>query len=149
MSFADEFRQIADECRAIPNEFGLREHTVDVIVTQTSGGVPWADESGQQTITPITVYGGAPPKVRFPTQREISLGMMSEGSVTVGPFTPDYGVGGIDRELFTGSQLETGDGYAVRITGPQHPNGCMYRVKNSNVDRALQVTLVCVPVEGS
>ena len=146
---ATSFRRLADTCRRIPSAFGLREHTVALVVTQTTGSLPWSDEGGRETVTPITVYGGASPKVSFPTQREISLGMMSEGSVTVGPFTPDYGTGGVDRDLFTGSQLSTGDGYAIRITGPQHPKGCSYRVKNCNVDHALRVTLICVPVEGS
>lgn len=145
MSLADEFRQIADECRSIPNEFGLREHAVTLVRNYWTGGRP-GDGDEVSSDTPITVSGGANPKVRFPSQREIALGLMSEGQVTIGPFTPEYGVGGIDRTLFDGSQLSTGDGLFLRLTGPQHPEGVLYRIKNCNVDQALRVTLVCVPV---
>jgi hypothetical protein len=145
---ANVFRRIADRARAIPAKFGLREHTVTLITRLTSGaGLPW-DAPGIEKRTPITVSGGAAPKVRFPSQREIALGMMSMGSVVIGPFTPDYGSGGIDRSLFDGSQMATGDGLLIEVTGPQFPSGARFRSKNINLDRALHVTMVCNPVDG-
>lgn len=150
MSLADEFRAIADECRNIPSEFGLREHAVSLVFTRTTSGLPW-DGDEVSTEVAVTHPGGGNPKVRFPSQKELALGLMSIGSVTVGPITPEYlsGAlpGGLDRSLFNGSQLEIGDMMQVKITGPQHPTGCLYRIRNSNVDRALRVTWICVPVE--
>ncbi len=145
MSAADKYRAIADKHRNLPAQYGLREHSVSLIFTTTTSGRPW---EGDETLTelPITHPGGGNPKVRFPTQRELTLGLMSIGTVNVGPITPDYGLGGLDRSLFDGTQLEVGVGMQIKITGPQHPNGCLYRIKNSNVDRALRITWVCVPV---
>lgn len=140
------FRRLADACRAIPGKlsFGLREHSVALVASYWTGGQPGVgDEVSVET--PILVNGTSPPKVRFPTQREISLGMMSEGSVEVGPFTPDYGTGGFNRSLLDGSLVDTGDTLHLLLTGPQHPDGQRYRIKNCNVDRALRVTLICVP----
>lgn len=148
MAQADKWRRIADKHRALPAKFGLREHTVSLITRITSGeSLPWS-APGVETRTPITVKGGYTPKVRFPSQREIALGMMSMGSVVIGPFTPDYGSGGIDRTLFDGSQQMVGDGLLIEVTGPQFPNGARFRSKNINLDRALRVTMVCNPVEG-
>jgi hypothetical protein len=144
MSYADEYRELADECRAIPDEHGLREHTVSLVTSYWTGGLPGVGDEVEASV-PITVFGTSPPKVRFPTQREIALGLMSEGSVVVGPFTPDYGTGGFNRSLLDGSLVETGETLHLLITGPQHPDGQRYRIKNSNVDRALRIVLTCVP----
>ena len=145
MATADKWRRIADKIRKVPSTFGLREHTVSLVRSQwTSGELGVGEEL--TTETPITVYGGAPPKIRFPSQREIALGLMSLGELTIGPFTPDYGPGGIDRGLFNGDGLTRGDGQHIKVTGPQHPEGALYRIKNCNVDHALRIVLVCLPV---
>lgn len=146
MATANYFREIADNCRGIPSDFGLREHTVTVVVTGTTSGLPWEGETATTTETRITVKGGKNPKVKFPSQKEIALGIMAQGQCSVGPFTPDYERGGIDRDLFNGSLVETGDKYQVRLNGPQCPNGMLYRIINCNVDKALQVTLTLGPV---
>lgn len=145
MATADKWRRIADKHRALPARFGLREHSIELVVTRWTGGMP-GDGERRVTTTPITVHGGAAPKVRFPSQQEIAQGLLSMGDLKIGPFTPDYGTGGIDRATFDGSELSEGSGVTIRVTGPQHPKGAIYRIKNSNVDRALRITLVCSPV---
>jgi len=144
MSLADEFREIANECRAIPAEFGLYEHSVSIIQSRWSSGI-FGEGIEEKTETPITVYGGANPKVHFPSQREIALGLMSLGEATIGPFTPDYGTGGISRSMLDGDELLNNDGFLVKIVGPQCSTGALYRIKNKNVDHALRITLVCIP----
>lgn len=144
MATADKWRRIADKHRALPAKFGLREHTVELVTSQWSGA---RDGDGDEfkTSVPITVSGGAPPKVRFPSQKEVALGLYPVGSVVIGPFTPSYGSGGFDRSSLNGDRLQTYDGLVVRVTGPQCPKGMLYRVNNGNVDRALRVTLTCEP----
>lgn len=141
-------RRVADRCRAIPGRFGLREHAVYLLTTSWSGETIG---DGEETVTTLrlTAPGGYNPKVRYPSQREIALGLMSEGSVVIGPVTPQYGSGGFDRTLLDGSHLAAGEGLYVRVVGPQAPSGTTYRIKNSNVDFALHVTLVCVPAEAA
>lgn len=143
---ADRYRRIADRCRGLPAQHGLREHSVFLVESSWSGAALGEGEV-TETSTPVLVGGKYPPKVRYPNQREIALGLMSEGSVVIGPFTPVHGSRGFDRSKLDGSQLDVGEALHVRIVGPQAPSGTKYRIKNCNVDRALRVTLTCVPAE--
>lgn len=147
MSAADEWRAIADEIRAIPAEFGLREYTVSVIVSEYTGD-ELGDGSKTATSMPILVAGTANPKVRFPSNNEIALGAVSLGTVIVGPFTPFYGSGGIPRGTLDGSDVER-DKQLLQfwIQGPNYPTGCAFRLNKYQPDRALRVTLELVPVE--
>jgi len=144
-SRADRFRRIADRCRAKPGQFGLREHAV-YLVRSSWSGASFGEGTQEETVVPIQVAHQQPPKVRFPSQRELALGMMGEGDLEIGPFTPNYGPGGFDRDDLNGSKLVVGETLLIRVVGPQAPlPGVMYRFKNVNVDRALRVTLVCKP----
>lgn len=147
---ADYFRALADSIRSIPADFGLREH---------SATLTWHDFSGQSLGSgaecavgyPILV-NGANPKVRFPSQKEVALGLMSKGSCTVGPFTPQFLDGGINRALLNGSRMANGGALPngtelfVKVVGPQCPDGILYRIENNNVDHAIRVTLSLLPV---
>lgn len=145
MNPRDRYRKIADRCRAIPGRHGLREHTIVLVHSKWSGA---SIGDGEETSTEYEILcNGQPPKVRFPDQREIALGQMSEGSLVIGPFTPDFGSGGIDRSLFDGSRVAAGETLLVRVTGPQAPNGTLYRIRNPNVDHALHANMICVPAE--
>lgn len=141
---ADRYRRIADRCRGLPAQHGLREHSVFLVESSWSGAA-LGDGELTEVATPILVHGKYPPKVRYPNQREIALGLMSEGSLVVGPFTPTWGAGGFDRSKLDGTLLDTGETLHIRVVGPQAPNGVRYRIKNCNVDHALRVTLTCVP----
>jgi hypothetical protein len=144
-SRADRFRRIADRCRAKPGQFGLREHAV-YLVRSSWSGASFGEGFQEETQVPIQVAKQCSPKVRFPSQRELALGMMGEGDLEIGPFTPNYGPGGFDRDDLNGSKLDAGEALLVRVIGPQAPApGVSYRIKNVNVDRALRVTMVCKP----
>lgn len=71
---------------------------------------------------------------------------MGMGELEIGPFTPNYGPGGFNRDELNGSLLALGEGLLIRVIGPQTPEpGVVYRIKNVNVDKALRVTMVCTP----
>jgi hypothetical protein len=144
---ADRFRRIADRCRGIPGQLGLREHAV-FLVQSSWDGASLGDGNETTVSTPIHVGRGQNPKVRFPSQREVALGLMGMGDLEIGPFTPKFGGGGVDRSTLNGSLLAPGDGLHVRVIGPQMPApGSLFRIKNVNVDRALRVTMICKPAE--
>jgi hypothetical protein len=141
---ADYVREIADSCRSIPADFGLREHSVSVRITTWSGceigvgGSTYVD-------TPILVNGVANPKVAMPSQRDIVLGLMGKGDITVGPFTPAFPEGGVDRSVFTDGVERSQEMHFI-VTGPAFPEGVLFRKVNANVDKALRITLTLTPV---
>lgn len=151
-SEADFFRELADDIRGIPSEFGLREYTVEVCVT-TYGDEITGRGNKIHTTYPLTLAGGKPPKVRLPSQMEIALGMVGLGSTIIGPFTPQYSeqdgytVGGVDRALLDGTRADKGDLVRILVTGPNFPTGCWHRIDKYQVDSALRVVLVCIQAE--
>lgn len=143
---ANYFREIADSCRAIPGEFGLREHAVYIRIT-TWGGPSFGEGNFSCRDTQILV-GGQNPKVRMPSQKEIMLGAMGKGDIKVGPFTPDFGAAGLDRELILNPERSRLTEWNYLVTGPAFPKGMLFRQMNTNVDRALQITVTMSPVSG-
>lgn len=139
MSFAEDIRATLTSIRAIPGQYGLRPHSVTIVRVSFSG-----DHTGDGAVydneTPITEGDGQPPKVRWLNQEELALGSLPNGSCTIGPITP---VVGLDLSLL--SNVLTGGTVALRIVGPQHPNGALYRITQVNADRGLHYTLVAKP----
>lgn len=142
-SRADYFRGIADACRSIPADFGLREHSVSVRITTWSGS-SIGEGNADVVDTPI-LAGGANPKVEMPSQKEIALGFFGRGDIKVGPFTPEFPGGGVDRSTFTDG-VSPGQELHYVVTGPAYPEGVLFRQVNANLDRALRVTLTLSPV---
>ena len=137
------YRNIAERVRSIPADHGLREHEARVCISTWSGGeLGVGTEHHEET---RLLVNGANPRVRFPSQREVALGMMSEGSVIIGPLTPECLTGGVRRAIFSAEDLQPGQTLHVKLTGPQCPDGVLYRLANVNLDRALRVTLTCAP----
>ena len=148
MALADKWRRIADKHRALPAKFGLREYTVKVLNIGYTGTNP-GDGQLYDTETPITVSGGYPPKVRFPSQQEIALGMAGLGDCFIGPFTPSYGDGGVERSLLDSLQSDDYTMLQFWVQGPNFPNGVSMRIKKRQVDSALRIVLQCQVVEDS
>jgi hypothetical protein len=141
MTLADDLRAIAHEVRSIPGDLGIRPYTVSVVVTTSAG-----DEFGEGTQTPtttaITEANGQPPKVRWLSGDEIAIGGYSNDTVEVGPITPDHPGGG--NALSTIAPEPVGNNPTVRyvLTGPNHPSGANYRLRDVKHDRAFQYRLV-------
>jgi hypothetical protein len=148
MALADKWRRIADKYRALPAKFGLREYTVKVLNIGYTGANP-GDGTLYDTETAITVGGGYPPKVRFPSQQEIALNMAGLGDCFVGPFTPNYGTGGVDRSLLDSLMSDDYTMLQFWVQGPNFPNGVAMRIKKRQVDSALRIVLQCQVVEDS
>lgn len=137
---ADVYRAITYAARAIPGQYGLRPHTVTIIRSMwpdghTGDGVGYSDE------TPITEAIGQSPKVRWLSQEELALASLPSGSCTIGPITPNLGL-----DLKNLTEVFMGGTIAVRIVGPQHPHGALYRITQINAERALHYTLVAKPL---
>lgn len=145
MSDIDDFRELADDIRSIPGEFGLREYRCFLVTKEWSGEHP-GDGDEVEKLVPLTVGGGQNPKVRFPSQRDVALNLMSLGTIIIGPLTPAYGAGGTNRALFDGSLITVGVGQYIRVYAPDDGDSSDYKVNYVNVDRALRITLQCTNV---
>lgn len=142
----DRYRAIAYRARAIAGEqHGLRPHTASIIQTIWSGAHT-GDGSRSETETAIVEAGGQPPKIRWLNDEALALGNLAKGSVQVGPITPLFSGGGTDLVAIQGTALLAGDTLHVRITGPKHPTGALYRITKVDEDRALRYMITAEPV---
>lgn len=152
MGLVNDLRSVLDDCRGIMGELGFREHSVTLIRTLWSGGRTGAGVRAEEA-HPLYVGNAQSPKVRFPNQRDIASGMVSLGTITIGPLTPlftrpDGTESGILRDLLALSEAEWTDTVHLFVQGPQHPNGAKYRCKNLNCDKPLRIMITAVIVSG-
>lgn len=145
MALGDNFRAICYAARAIPGQLGLRPHTVSLI-EGTNLGPQTGDFTGDYTETPIVESDSQPPKVRWLNDEQLALANLGGGAVDVGPITSFYTTGGTDLAQLAGQDLEAGDTLHIKITGPKHPTGALYRVTKITAHRALHYMLRCSPV---
>lgn len=141
MSFVSDFLPTLHAIRAIPHQLGLRPHTV-VLLHRSYDGAHTGAGTVTTTETPITHSGGANPRVRVLNDEEIALGQLGSGTVEIGPLTPELAVEIAD---LNGSTLAVGQVLQVRITGPMHPGGAVYRVLSVQADRAMHYTVRAAP----
>jgi hypothetical protein len=145
MTFVDELKPALGAIRAIPGTLGLRPYTVQVVVRSGVGSYGLNGVDIDETVS-ITEAGGQPPKVRFLSPKELAIGELAGGSVDVGPITPDHTGGGTAIALLTGSALEHKQIKHFKLTGPEFPDGRLFRLMNVRSDRALQYMLTLSPV---
>jgi hypothetical protein len=144
MGFRDDMRALTYNVRSIPGlTFEMRPYTVHVRVTTWSGTHP-GDGTETATSTAITEAGGQPPKVRWLSDEEKALGTLPDGTVEVGPITPDFGSGGTALSVLAPSTAGSTVHYI--LTGPEHPNGGVYERAGVRTDRAFHYLLTLKPV---
>ena len=133
-------RAALNRIRAIPGALGLRTYSVAVEVT-TWSGAELGEGVGTVVLTPVVERNGQPPKVRWLSNREIALGGYEDGTVEVGPITPDFPGGGIAlATLHPNPPVNT----TVRwiLYGPQYgAAGGRFRVRNVTHEKALHYSV--------
>jgi hypothetical protein len=149
----NDLRAVVDACRGIVGELGFREHSVAVRKTMWTGG---RTGDGDKIVEDFALYVGNAqnPKVKFPNQKDLALGMMSKGSIMIGPLTPRFTLpngttSGIVTDLVAMEALERSDNMHLLVTGPQCPRGVLYRIENINLDRPLRIMISAVSVTGN
>lgn len=145
MSTVDDLRRTVWDARWIPGSFGLRPHTVEVGLGSWSGSVT-GEGTLTTTWTPIVEANGQSPKVKWLSTEEIAVGGLQKGSVRIGPITPDFSGGGTSVAQIMLDSMTTGQTRHVRITGPTHPTGAIYVLKNTDFGSALHYYITCEPV---
>jgi hypothetical protein len=140
-------RRVLSQTRSLPGRLGLRPHTVELVTASWSG-----DHTGDGTETAVESTlihaAGQPPRVHWLSSEEITVGNLPSGTVQIGPLTPTFVGGGVSRQAF-GRLLDAGDTIHLRITGPRHPDGALYRVTNAHQENATEIMLQAIPVMDS
>jgi hypothetical protein len=144
MSYPEEWLAVVWSARNIPGVLGLRPHSVSIVNTAWTGDHT-GDGARYSEVTPIVESGGYPPKVRWMKDDEIAVGDLPKGTAEIGPITPSFSGGGLDLAGVDGSELLKGETRQLLITGPQHPEGALYRVTNIKSERALHYMLRAEP----
>lgn len=143
----DSLRRLAHSIRAIPDrQFGIRPYTVSVVLRTWSGSYT-GDGSPTDTETSVTEANGAAPKVRWLDGEERALNDLPEGSLEVGPITPDFAGGGTSIGTLTQTAASSQDEVLWKVTGPEFPSGALFRVADVTSHRALHYTVRLKPLE--
>jgi hypothetical protein len=156
MTFRTSILKSIDRIRGIPHRsFDIRPYTVTLRVT--TWAPPSTDDTDIQigrgtqtdTDTPITLAGGARPKVKRVSHRETVAagGKYQQGDFRIGPLTPDYLGGGLT--FATMAPTGTGDArtqYYFVLRGPDLPaDGMLCTPVQEEADHALHMYLVVRP----
>lgn len=145
MSFASDLLATVWNLRGLPGQYGIRPHTVALVQILNTGAHP-GSVANEGVSTPLTEGNSQPPKVRWLKDEEIAVGALSSGTIEVGPITPAFDGGGTDLTALQGADLQTNDQLYLRITGPKHPDGALYRITDLQCERALRYMIRAVPV---
>lgn len=145
MSLADTLKPLLYNARAFAGQLGFRPHSV-AIVTGAWSGSHTGDGTETETSVAITEAGGQPPKTHWLSDEQLAVGALPRGTVEIGPITPSFAGGGTDLASIAGTALARGETIHVRITGPNHPSGALYRLINVNADKALNYMMRAQPV---
>lgn len=142
-TFASDLLPDIWEIRATPGELGCRIHSVTLVAGDWSGA---HTGDGTETTTETNIYesGSKSPKVRWKTSEELAVGNLARGTCEIGPITPSFSGGGTVFSIF--STATAGDTLKVKITGPQHPLGALYRITDVEQQTPFRIMLTASPV---
>lgn len=145
-TLADSLRPLAKAIRAIPGQYGVRTHRV-YVVSSSFGGAYTGDGAREDESFELVEGDNQPPKVRWLKADEITVGNLPAGSVSIEHITPDRDGSTTIRDAISGAEIGTGGLRYLKIVGPNHPTGALYRVTSRNFEAALHYTVTASPVE--
>lgn len=146
-SLVPNLRKTLFNARSIAGQLGFRIHRAWIVIARSGAEGQYTGDGGRwERATELLEANGQSPKVRWLKDEEKALGQLPDGSVEVGPITPEFPGGGTAPELLTGANINVGAVRLLRIVGPQHPDGADYRITTVTLDRALRYSIRGVPV---
>lgn len=140
---AAHYQAIANRYRALPGDYGLRPHMVEIIHMAYSAP-HFGNGALTETLIPIYEARNTSPKVRQLSAEEMAVGNFSSGTLEIGPITASFA---LQLRDVNGEALEFNEGMLIRITGPMFPRGHKFSVIRITADRALHYKLTVAPTE--
>lgn len=130
MALAQKLLPLADRLRALPGRFGLRPYTVTIRLRLWNGERPGLgsysdfDTPIVNTVTlPFGKKQSQPPKVEQLSAKDViaSGGLYTDRDFRVGPMTPSYGPGGVNRDIIDPKVYNAAAEVFWIMTGPDLP----------------------------
>ena len=146
MALADDLLPVLAYCRAISGGMGLRPFRV-YVVTRTWSDEP-AGEGGHTDAETEITESGQPPMVRTMKGEEIALNNLDNGSIRIGPITPEHAGGGLALDTLQ-SEMDAGQERFIKVVGPGRENGVLFRIQDPDFDHALHYTIIAAPLAES
>ena len=145
-TLADSLKPLAKAIRGIPGEMGLRTHRVWVVISRYTGAHAGEGDRTDEVFE-LTEGKGFSPKVRWLRSEEIAVGGLASGTIEVGPITADVIPSTVVRDALNSATANDGDVCYLKITGPNHPDGALYRVTDRAFERGIHYKIQAKPVE--
>lgn len=149
LTLRDSLLPAVDTIRGIPAQFGLRLHTVQIVLrtwTGTRVGLGTNADTSTGIKQDLGIY---PIKVRNVSEREVvaSGGVYTDQDVVVGPITPPFAGSTLDNDAISIFDPTPGTSPAevfFKITGPGYPTtGAWFKKLSQNVSKPMRYTFVC------
>jgi len=122
--------------RSIPGCLGLRPYAIRAV------GIDYGESfvTGLRSEVEILEGNGQNPKVRWLSAEQRTVGSYADGTIEVGPITPQEGSVGtaLERLLLA---PEAGEMARFVVTGPEYPDGVNYALREIRTDHAMHYTL--------
>jgi hypothetical protein len=144
MALADDLKDVVFEGRGISGELGFRPYRA-YIVQRRYDGEHIGDGDKSETDTDLLEGSSQPPKVRWPKGEERAVGGLADGTVIVGPITPEFSGGGTPLDTISAWQMNK-DLVYLKIVGPQYEQGALYRISDINTEKPLRYMIMGEPV---
>lgn len=140
------YRKIANRCRAIPGQHGLRPWRVFTYVGAWSGTDHFGDGTRTDTETEL-LENGQPPRVRQVSPERVALGVGLEGGdLEIGPVTPIVGTAWAD---LNGGSTDANESFRVRLSNEETGAVLHCVLVTVRTDKALHTTLTVRPVRSN
>lgn len=145
VTLAESLKPTLHSARAVAGRLGFRPFRVYAVLNTWDGSTTGAGYGSRtETLTELKHADGQPPKVRFLKGKEVLRGELAQGSIEIGPLTPNFGAGGVDYDtLFTRTDGQTAK---IKITGPGTGSGEYYAIKEVDQEKALRIMIIAEPV---
>jgi hypothetical protein len=148
MTLRDDLLPLVNHLRQLPTQFGIRLYTPSVRITQWTG----SDMPGQGTPTTIETILYLDGYGTLPKCSEISCadiiasgGLYSDGDWSIDFMTPKYYTydsAGILINIFEPEQSNIPTEINYVITGPDFPNGTLFKKIKSHTDKPFTYKII-------
>jgi hypothetical protein len=145
MSLRSSLLPSLDKIRSIPGKLGLREFSVSIEITTTTGETSFGEATSSLVSSlPVQTLDGYAPRVQSLKQEQVALsgGLFQLQDLSISPITPAFADGGFNPADFNPENLSLNHKTVhIRINGPGIDNG-IYKLIAVNTIKPFTYELI-------